>query len=194
VDEQECLARWQRWCQVREARAFDDVANYLQPSLVGYAAACAAGDDELACRVVEQALCELWRHQGPPLQLTHLGNWLRQRIRARLVDESRAEQRRRARSLPGDDEIRIPDPSPGPLEQAEENERRNLLARRVSEGIDSLAPERAVVIRMHFLEKRTLTDIANQLGLSVPAICHRRDQGLAQLRHLLSAWGVNPVT
>lgn len=56
--------------------------------------------------------------------------------------------------------------------------------RRIDTYVDMLAPERAVVIRRHYLEGKPWSEIENELHLCLRAVTKRRDEALKELMEM----------
>jgi RNA polymerase sigma factor for flagellar operon FliA len=169
------VQRWGRWRPSAAAQRLGPLAVRLETLVYrdGLAPAAAGaqlrqrGETDLSDRELAQLLGELPMRQRP-----------------RRVDDREVS----IEALPGtaraDDAV---------LEHEEDAERRATYAR-LEAALRRLTPEEQVVIRMHFLQGRTLADVARALGVAQRPLYRTKDRALAALASHLEAAGVTPDT
>lgn len=128
---------------------------------------------ELAEDAVHDAFCRLAQR---PTDVENLKAYVFRSVRNAAIDHAR----RRGREVGQIDEY-IFDPSPGPAQQAEENESRS----RAILALDSISSDERETIIQHLYGELTFREIAEVRGAPQGTVTAWYRRGLARLRQLL---------
>jgi RNA polymerase sigma factor (sigma-70 family) len=122
---------------------------------------------------------------------TRLRGWL-----FRVTQRKAADAYRAARRQPGSLQVAVAagnEPSSRHLSPGDDLDRQ-FRSQRLHAALDTLRQEKGVlnvrILEMRIVEGQTLKQVAAALGLSRKTVCRRQQQGLAQLRRILSRCGV----
>lgn len=139
----------------------------------------AADADEAA----QEAFLAAWRALPNFRGECRFSTWLYQLTTHAAIDLLRREKRHSTvGALEG---VEMPDPAPGPQQQAEQSERR----RAVQEAVLALPPEQRQVVVLRFMQELSYQEIGMALHLPAGTVKSRLNRAKAALREILSRQG-----
>jgi RNA polymerase sigma-70 factor (ECF subfamily) len=146
------------------------------------------GDREDAEEVLEETFWQAWRQAGRYQEgRGGIGTWLVMMARSRAVDRVRSRRRFREErwaELPGPAETDSGgwDEAPGPLDSAEADEVRRVVAAAVA----GLPPEQRQTVELAYFRGMSQTEIAEATGQPLGTVKTRARLALAKLRDALA--------
>ena len=170
------LSLLERWQSGRDAEAFAEIVSRYAGMV--FATARRILHNPSDAEEVSQE-CFLYLARGKVKITSSLGGWLHSLATSRALDRIRNEQRRRRREA---DAAQMLAASGDALWTS--------VQRDVDEAIAALPDDLRIPIIEHFLVGRTQADIAEEHGLSRPAITHRIHEGIERIRVQLSKRGL----
>lgn len=175
------VERTVRLARAGDRKALSDLCEYFHPLLYRFflrLTASGADADDLAQTTLLKMMEKLETFHFLPGR--RFEGWL-----FRIAYHLFIDTKRRDRYLPLDDEIPIPDPSPG----AEELMIRAESAREVRKAVSQLDNELQALISMHYELEMPYRDIASALNISVTRVKWRLHDALRKLRAALEEEG-----
>ncbi|MHC4474251.1 MAG: RNA polymerase sigma factor [Planctomycetota bacterium] len=169
------LVLLQRFADSGDTEAFTQIVQ-RHAGLVYGAGLRVLEDQNRAADVVQETFLQLLRDAG---KITgSLPSWLHRVATRRALDVVRGDSRRRRR------EARYAADKPVKTTRWED------ISLHVDQELDELEEETRKILIEHFFECRTMTDIAEQNGVSQPTVSRRIEAGVSQLRDRLRNRGV----
>ena len=146
-----------------------------------------AGNPDDALDLSQEAFIRAWRALGQYQFDAAFSTWLFRLTSNVCIDFLRRQKRQQHMSLtvtdddePGE-EFTVPDPAPGPEEQAVHNERRQAVARAMA----ALPEDYRAVMQLRAVEALSYEQIAEILDIKVGTVKSRLARARAQLRKIL---------
>ena len=146
-----------------------------------------AGNPDDALDLSQEAFIRAWRALGQYQFDAAFSTWLFRLTSNICIDFLRKQKRQQHMSLtvtdddePGE-EFTVPDPAPGPEEQAVHNERRQAVARAMA----ALPEDYRAVMQLRAVEALSYEQIAEILDIKVGTVKSRLARARAQLRKIL---------
>lgn len=179
MNEKKLAQKLRRGDRLALDRAMDAFTGYL--SAVVWRTMGPAATPEDVEEVVSDAFLTLWSRRDSLNPEQGLRSWLAAVARNRAIDRMRAAP-----------------PSPLPLEEAgaaggstpEEELERRMFAGALRRAVETLPPPDDQLILRFYYEEERLTDIARDLGLSVPAAKSRLCRARRKLKEILIKGGL----
>lgn len=141
------------------------------------------GNEADADEVAQEAFLSAWKALPNFRGESQFSTWLYQLTTHAAIDLMRREKRQ----IAAEDitEVSAPDPAPGPQQQAEQSEQREI----VRDAILQLAPEQREVVVLRFMEELSYEEIGAVLKLPSGTVKSRLNRAKAQLKEILSKSG-----
>ena len=146
-----------------------------------------AGNPDDALDLSQEAFIRAWRALGQYQFDAAFSTWLFRLTGNICIDFLRKQKRQQHMSLTATDEdesgeeFAVPDPAPGPEEQAVHNERRQAVARAMA----ALPEDYRAVMQLRAVEALSYEQIAEILDIKVGTVKSRLARARAQLRKIL---------
>lgn len=146
-----------------------------------------AGNPDDALDLSQEAFIRAWRALGQYQFDAAFSTWLFRLTSNICIDFLRKQKRQQHMSLTATDEdesgeeFAVPDPAPGPEEQAVHNERRQAVARAMA----ALPGDYRAVMQLRAVEALSYEQIAEILDIKVGTVKSRLARARAQLRKIL---------
>ncbi len=146
-----------------------------------------AGNPDDALDLSQEAFIRAWRALGQYQFDAAFSTWLFRLTSNICIDFLRKQKRQQHMSLTATDEdesgeeFAVPDPAPGPEEQAVHNERRQAVARAMA----ALPEDYRAVMQLRAVEALSYEQIAEILDIKVGTVKSRLARARAQLRKIL---------
>ena len=159
-----------------DERAFRELARRHLPAMLGLARRV-LGNAADAEDVAQEAMLRVWTHAPRWQPLAALRTWL-----SRVVVNLCLDRKRRAAWVELEAAGELSDPTLGPGERAEENERERLLAA----AIDALPERQRAAIVLSYTEGMSNAEVAEVLDTTVSAVETLLVRGKQNLRRALA--------
>ena len=146
-----------------------------------------AGNPDDALDLSQEAFIRAWRALGQYQFDAAFSTWLFRLTSNICIDFLRKQKRQQHMSLTATDEdesgeeFAVPDPAPGPEEQAVHNERRQAVARAMA----ALPEDYRAVMQLRAVEELSYEQIAEILDIKVGTVKSRLARARTQLRKIL---------
>jgi RNA polymerase sigma-70 factor (ECF subfamily) len=170
-----------RRCQRGDAAALMELVRLFEGRIFRLAYGI-TGDPARAEEATADALARVWATCGQWRGDAAAGTWI-YRVAVRVVLDSRRKQRRGWPWSPPS--ANLPDPRPGPVQDAIDAEGRDRAARRVREAVATLPEADRALVHLYYFEQRGLAEIAVILGSTRDALKMRLSRTRDRLRDLL---------
>lgn len=161
----------------REDRdAFRALFDWYAPRVKGYLVRLGA-EPSLAEELMQEVMVAVWRKASTfDRTQASASTWIYRIARNRRIDAFRRD--RRAADLDAEDPALLPSAPPAPDEEAFAVDRET----RIREALLSLPPEQRELVRRHFYEDLTHSEIADLTGLPLGTVKSRLRLAFAKLR------------
>lgn len=164
-----------RWIQTGDADAFSEISR-LYAGMVYGTCLRITGDKDQAADAAQETFFQLLKSAGKVTG--SLGSWLHQVATRRAIDLVRRDVSRRRRE------------EAFAASAIQETDNWADISPVVDEAIGELDEELRDILLCHFLQGRSMTEIAAARGVSQPTISRRVDHALTELRERLRSKGV----
>jgi RNA polymerase sigma-70 factor (ECF subfamily) len=156
--------------------AFRALFDWYAPRVKGYIVRLGA-EPSLAEELMQEVMVAVWRKASSfDRAQASASTWIYRIARNRRIDAFRRD--RRAADLDADDPTLLPAAPPAPDEEAFAVDRET----RIREALLSLPPEQRELVRRHFYEDLTHSEIAELTGLPLGTVKSRLRLAFAKLR------------
>jgi len=161
-------------CQLGSTEAFRALVHRWQGPLARRARDL-TGDREAALDVVQESWIAVVRGLHGLRDPAHFRSWALRIVANKARDWIRREQSRRRTA----GKLALDAASPAPPEQS------HVDLERVRTGLAALEPSQRMILRRHYLEGRSVAEIATELGLPMGTVKSRLFNARNELRHRL---------
>ena len=139
-----------------------------------------SGSGAVADEIVQETLLKIWRNAGQfNRSKASADAWVFTIARNARIDMQR-RNKHYANQLDIDDVYYEPE-SPGPVADL----RQNQIQKNISEGLDQLSEEQALVLRKMYMEGKSQSEIAEEFGIPLGTIKSRTRLALSRMRLIM---------